>query len=65
MEVIRTKHFEFDRVRKRETGEYVAYGKHTYYDEDVHLKTVYVSYTLERSGNEWYIVEVGCSPDPI
>lgn len=25
-------------------------------------KTVYVTYTLERRGTEWYIKEVGCSP---
>ncbi len=73
---IRTTSFEFYKVRQRRTGEVVAYGKHTYYDYDAYgatedffshshydTKTTYISYTLERYDGEWYITEVGSSPD--
>ncbi len=70
MSNIRTVGFDFYRVRHRDNYEAVAYGKHTYYDEAYDSdddsygtrKTVYVSYTLERHGSDWYITEVGMSP---
>ena len=70
MSNIRTVDFEFYRVRHRDNYEAVAYGKHTYYDEAYDRdddsygtrKTVYVSYTLERHGSDWYITEAGMSP---
>ena len=79
MDNIDTSDFEFYRVRQRDNREVVAYGKHTYYDEDDNKrnddyyysrsvrnqKTVYVTYTLERIGSEWYITETGTSPNKL
>lgn len=75
---IRTTRFEFYRVRQRADGEVVAYGKHTYYDYDAYgesddalarsnhsTTTTYISYTLERWDGEWYITEVGSSPNKL
>lgn len=75
MSSVKTASFSFYRVRQRNSRESVAYGKHVYYDDfdssddfyyyykqPNHKITVYVSYTLERNGNDWYITEVGCSP---
>jgi hypothetical protein len=61
MSVIRTRSFELDRIRRRDNAEVVAYGRHSYSDQEDSSKTVYVSYTLERRGSEWYITEVGSS----
>jgi len=74
MSNVRTEDFQIYRTRERDRYSVVAYGKHTYYDyeytEDssnlpsqTRRNTVYVTYTLERSGDEWYITEVGSSPD--
>jgi hypothetical protein len=74
MSNIRTEAFQIYRTRERDRNAVVAYGKHTYYDyeytEDssnlpsqTRRNTVYVTYTLERSGDEWYITEVGSSPN--
>lgn len=65
MKTIRTVSFKFTKVRQRDSREAVAYGEHTYYDDFGYYygggirKTVHVSYTLSRDGNEWYITEVG------
>lgn len=61
----RTVRFAFDEIRKRTNDAYVLYGQHVYEDEDGHLRTTYISYTLERIGGEWIITEVGSSPEPI
>lgn len=61
MDLLRTRNFEFYRVVQRSTGEVVAYGRHIYLDEDSREHDVYVSYTLERYGRDWYISEVGSS----
>ncbi|MDH7482642.1 MAG: hypothetical protein QHH26_11815 [Armatimonadota bacterium] len=62
MRNIRTRSFIFDRIHKRSSDCVVAFGTHIYVDEDSgFVKTVYVSYTLERFGSDWYITEVGCS----
>lgn len=74
MSNIRTEKFEIYRTRERDRYAVVAYGKHTYYDYEyrqdssdlpsqTRRNTVYVTYTLERSGDEWYITEVGSSPN--
>lgn len=52
---------EFYSVKRQGSNRYKAYGKHTYYDVDGRKKSVYVSYTLERSRNEWIITEAGSS----
>jgi hypothetical protein len=61
----RTVRFAFDEIRKRTNDAYVLYGQHVYEDEDRQVRTTYISYTLERMGSEWYITEVGSSPEPI
>lgn len=65
MSVIQTRTFDFDRVTRRDGNLYVAHGRHTYADESGLLKTVYITYTFERNGGEWYIVAVGSSTMPI
>lgn len=76
MKAIRTHSFKFYNVRQRNDRKVVAYGKHVYRDDDFRLdrdrysrdeieSTVYVSYTFERSGDNWYITEVGSSRRPL
>jgi hypothetical protein len=65
MSAIKTRTFDFDRVTRRDGNLYVAHGMHTYSDESGLLKTVYISYTFERYGGEWYITAVGSSTMPI
>lgn len=65
MSVIRTRSFDFDRVTRRDKDFYVAHGRHTYADESGLLKTVYISYTFERNGGQWYIIGLGSSTMPI
>lgn len=62
MGTIQTKSLVFERVRRYNNDEIIAYARHTYYDFDNYLKTVYVSYTLENYSGRWYITEVGSSP---
>jgi len=72
---IRTVDFAFYRIRERNHSEIVAYGKHTYYDDSydgqgnfvpaTRKSTVYVSFTLEKDGDLWYVTEVGSSPDKL
>lgn len=64
MRNIRTVRFAFDEIRRRTNDAYVLYGQHVYEDEDHQLRTTYISYTVERIDNEWYITEVGSSPQP-
>ena len=40
-------------------------GCHVFYDPDGGRQTVYVSYRLRRLGNQWYLVAIGTSLDPI
>lgn len=65
MSVIKTRSFNFDKVTRRDGGLYVAHGTHTYVDEYGLQKTVFIVYTFERSGDEWYITAVGSSTMPI
>lgn len=61
----RTVRFAFDEIRRRTNDAYVLYGQHVYEDPDGQTRTTYISYTLERVGSEWYITEVGSSPEPL
>lgn len=61
----RTVRFAFDEIRRRTNDSHVLYGQHVYEDENGRLSTIYISYTLERIGGDWYITEVGSSPDPL
>ena len=65
MQTLGTIEFKFDDIKMRRTDEAVAYGYHTYYDSDDDYQKIYVSYTLRRMGSQWYITEVGSSPDPL
>lgn len=60
-----TVRFAFDEIRKRTNDAYVLYGQHVYQDEDGQVRTTYISYTVERTGNDWIITEVGSSPEPL
>lgn len=65
MSVIKTSSFNFDKVTRRDGGVYIAHGTHTYVDEYGLQKTVFIAYTFERSGSEWFITAVGSSTMPI
>lgn len=58
---MQTVSFTWQGVRRRSDGDYTAFAKHTYRDDSGDRKTVYVSYTLERSGGDYTIDEVGSS----
>ncbi|MBP6964827.1 MAG: hypothetical protein KBC96_10505 [Armatimonadetes bacterium] len=64
MSVIKTYSFDFDKVNRAGLDRHIAKGKHVYTDRYGALKTVFVSYTLERFGSDWYITAVGSSPYP-
>ncbi len=47
------------------TNEVFVTGRHEFYDPEGGRNTVYVSYRLRHLGNEWYLVAVGSSLEPI
>lgn len=57
--------FSFDSVCNRGDNKVIAYGKHNFYSPDGGTKSLYISYELERHGNEWVIDQVGSSLDPL
>lgn len=65
MLAIRTRSFDFDRVNRIDSWRHEAHGTHVYTDRYGALKTVYVTYTFERRGSEWFITAVGTSTRPI
>jgi hypothetical protein len=56
---MQTVSFTWQSVRRRTDGDYTAFAKHTYRDDSGDTKVVYVSYTLRKSGGDYYIEEVG------
>ncbi len=61
---LETESFVWDSVKGRTDGQVSAFGTHTYNASgDSH--TVYVSYTLNKSGNRYFITEVGSSDIPL
>ncbi len=78
MSHIDTYKFDIYRVRQRDSRSVVAYAEHRYKDDDTYqrdsadsalgdnldakINKVYVRYTLDRIGSEWFITEVGTSP---
>jgi hypothetical protein len=62
---VRTKSFSVDRVAHRSNDMVVVYATHTFVNLDDYYETVYVAYTLERCGHEWYITEAGSSHRPL
>jgi hypothetical protein len=61
---IKTKSFSVDRVARRDSGLVVVYATHTFINADDFYETVYVQYTLEEHGLDWFIVEAGSSDMP-
>ncbi len=65
MLAIKTKTFDFDRVNRVDNWRYEANGTHVYTDRYGTLKTVYITYTFERRGSQWFITAVGTSTRPM
>lgn len=65
IEQTRTISFTWEIIRQRANGDYTAFGKHIYRDDNNVLKNVYVSYTLTRIGSRYGIIEVGSSTSPL
>lgn len=61
----RTVRFTWESIRQRTDGGYTAFAKHTYRDPDENEAVVYVSYTLNKIGRNYFIVEVGSSKHPL
>jgi len=59
-----TASFVWDNVREGRNGMVTAFGEHSYRSSD-QTRTVYVSYTLQKSGSHYYITEVGSSDNPL
>ncbi len=56
--------FVWDSVRERTDGQVTAFGQHTY-RADGETHTVYISYTLRKSGSSYYVTEIGSSDSPL
>lgn len=65
MSVIRTRSFDFEKVNRIGSDRYVAHGVHIYSNRYGIQETVFVTYTLERCREKWYITAVGSSTRPI
>ncbi len=57
---IDTTGFVWNKVRERADGTLTAFGEHSFRSSGT-IRTVYVTYTLQRVGNSYYITEVGSS----
>lgn len=62
---MQTASFVWDSVRERSDGNVTAFGTHRYYGSSGDIRTVYVSYTLQKIGQDYYIWEVGSSDRPL
>lgn len=65
VEDLQTASFVWDGVRQRSDGSVTAFATHKYYDGSGYIKTVYVSYTMQRIGSGYYVTEVGSSLNPL
>jgi hypothetical protein len=69
LRVLETVDFEFDPVPAAGPGRAVVTGRHTFITRDAGAagreRVVYISYTLERRGDRWRIVEAGSAPERI
>ena len=54
----------WDSVRERGDGEITAFGRHAYRSSG-QTRTIYVSYTLQQIGRDYFITEVGSSEYPL
>jgi hypothetical protein len=59
--------FDIGKLRKLEDGGYMGFGTHSYKSssDDTTKHTVYVSYTLEKHGADWYVTAVDSSSNPL
>jgi len=64
LEDMETVSFIWDKVREREDGQITAFGSHTYRANGAE-HTVYISYTVMRVENKYYVTEVGSSAEPL
>lgn len=55
--------FVWNKVQSRRDGTVTAFATHTYWSGDS-TRRVYVSYTFQRVGSRYYIVETGSTRDP-
>ncbi len=59
---VKTEQLTLYRVSKRGESQIVVRGEHRYIDEATGtLRLVYISYTFERVGDRWYLIEAGSS----
>ncbi len=59
---VKTEQLSFYRITKRGDTQLVVRGEHRYIDEATGtLRVVYISYTFERVGDRWYLIEAGSS----
>jgi len=57
---VKTEQLTFYRTSKRGETQLVLRGEHRYIDEATGtLRVVYISYTFERVGDRWYLIEAG------
>lgn len=61
---LNTASFVWDKVQERKDGTVMAFAEHSYWSND-RAKTIYVSYTLEKVGRDYFITEVGSSANPL
>ena len=59
-----TQSFIWDTVRERHDGTVTAFGQHSY-STSGNLHEVFVSYTFQKIGREYYLTEIGSSLDPL
>ncbi len=62
IKAVKTEQLAFYRTSKRGDTQLVVRGEHRYIDEATgNLRLVYISYTFERVGDRWYLIEAGSS----
>lgn len=61
---LNTTSFVWDTVRERGDGMVTAYGEHAFRSADK-VRTVYVTYTFQKVGRDYFLTEVGSSEYPL
>jgi hypothetical protein len=61
----KTVRFTLETPQFKENGVYTVTGRHVYEDKDGDQHTVYISYVLEKTDDEYVITQVGTAPDRI
>jgi hypothetical protein len=62
IKAVKTEQLTLYRTSKRGETQLVVRGEHRYIDEVTgNLRLVYISYTFERVGDRWYLIEAGSS----